>query len=103
MANPLSFIAGAVKGVAAVAQGLGKAKGIAERAMDDLDGDGLPQYQNIINGGQAIYHRFTKDTLALARLEFGEYKKMFAVLVPQVKELVLHIFNDAQAKAKAGK
>lgn len=103
MANPIGFITGAIKGAAALAQGLGKAKGIAERAMDDIDGNGIPEYQDIVDLLVKMFNRFKNDTLTLVKLEAGEYKKMINVLVPKIQTLVMHVFNDAHAKAKAGK
>lgn len=102
MANPLGFITGAIKGVAAAAGALGKAKGMAERAIDDLDGDQIPEYKNITDGLQKMVNRF-KDTKALLVLEFGEYKKIFDDIYPRAVKLVQHVFNDAKEQAKAGK
>ena len=102
MANPLGFITGAIKGVAAAAGALGKAKGMAERAMDDLDGDSIPEYKNLQDDLHKIFDRF-KDTKVVLTMEFGEYKKLFDAAYPRAVKLVKHVFNDAKEQAKAGK
>jgi hypothetical protein len=102
MANPLGFITGAIKAVTAGAQALGKAKGMAERAMDDLDGDQIPEYKNLQDDLHKIFNRL-KDTKVVLAMEFSEYKKLIDAAYPRAVKLVKHVFNDAKEQAKAGK
>lgn len=88
MFNPVKMVGAVISGIVGTAKMAGRAKAAYERAIEDTDGDNIPQYQEIRDGLKQFFQRIVHNLFPLVQRQFGELKAEVLALVAIGKEVV---------------